>query len=157
VCSVPSGAPFPVGMTTDTCTATDQAGQSASCSFNVTVAAGNKCPQGEGYWKNHTNQWAVNSLTLGGVTYSKDQLISILNSPIKGDASVILAKQLIATLLSLANGSDPASVCNTIADANSLLAGCTVPCGISPSSARGQAMINDANSMNNSADTGCVK
>jgi hypothetical protein len=91
------------------------------------------------------------------VTYTKAQLISILNSPIKGDASVILAKQLITTLLSLANGSDPASVCNTIADANSLLAGCTVPCGISPSSARGQAMINDANSMNNSADTGCVK
>jgi hypothetical protein len=37
VCNTPSGSAFPVGTTTDTCTATDQAGQTASCSFNVTV------------------------------------------------------------------------------------------------------------------------
>jgi hypothetical protein len=147
VCSPPSGTAFPLGMTTDTCTATDQAGLSASCSFTVTVTPGNKCPLGEGYWKNHTNLWAVNSLTLGSVTYTKVQLISILNSPTKGDASVILAKQLIAALLNLANGSNPVAVCNTIADANSALDGCTVPCGISPNSSKGQAMISDANSL----------
>jgi hypothetical protein len=147
VCSPPSGTAFPLGTTTDTCTATDQAGLSASCSFTVTVTPGNKCPLGEGYWKNHTNLWAVNSLTLGSVTYTKVQLISILNSPTKGDASVILAKQLIAALLNLANGSNPVAVCNTIADANSALDGCTVPCGISPNSSKGQAMISDANSL----------
>jgi len=149
VCSPPSGTAFPIGMTTDTCAATDQAGLSASCSFTVTVTAGNKCPLGQGYWKNHTNPWAVNSLTLGSVTYTQAQLISILNSPTKGDASVILAKQLIAALLDLANGSDPVPVCGTIADANSALDGCTVPCGTSPNSPTGQAMISDANSLDN--------
>ena len=147
VCSSPSGSTFPLGTTTDTCTATDQAGLTASCSFSVTVNAGNKCPLGDGYWKNHTNLWAVNSLTLGNVTYTKAQLISILSSPTKGDASVILAKQMIAALLNQANGSNPVPMCNTIANANSALNGCTVPCGISPKSAAGQAMINDANSL----------
>jgi hypothetical protein len=37
VCSPPSGTAFPLGATTDTCTVTDQAGLSASCSFTVTV------------------------------------------------------------------------------------------------------------------------
>jgi CSLREA domain-containing protein len=37
VCSPPSGASFPLGITTVTCTATDGAGNTASCSFTVTV------------------------------------------------------------------------------------------------------------------------
>src|SRR6185369_16303030 len=41
VCSPPSGSAFPIGTTTDTCTATDQAGLTNNCSFSVTVTAGN--------------------------------------------------------------------------------------------------------------------
>src|SRR5207245_2816013 len=37
-CVPPSGSSFPVGTTTVTCTATDAAGHSSSCSFTVTVA-----------------------------------------------------------------------------------------------------------------------
>ncbi|HSB09838.1 MAG TPA: HYR domain-containing protein [Blastocatellia bacterium] len=37
VCSPPSGACMPTGSTTVTCTATDTAGNTASCSFSVTV------------------------------------------------------------------------------------------------------------------------
>ena len=37
VCDPPSGTGFPVGVTTDTCTVSDQAGHSATCSFTVTV------------------------------------------------------------------------------------------------------------------------
>ncbi len=37
VCVPPSGSSFPVGITTVTCTATDAAGNSTSCMFNVTV------------------------------------------------------------------------------------------------------------------------
>ncbi len=36
-CAPPSGAIFPVGLTTDLCTATTQAGQTTTCSFPVTV------------------------------------------------------------------------------------------------------------------------
>lgn len=37
-CTPPSGSTFPLGTTTVTCTATDASGNSASCSFTVTVA-----------------------------------------------------------------------------------------------------------------------
>src|SRR5262249_4032906 len=46
-CSPPSGSAFPVGTTTDTCTATDQAGLPNTCSFSVTTTVGNKCPHAE--------------------------------------------------------------------------------------------------------------
>jgi hypothetical protein len=149
VCSSPSGTAFTLGTTTDTCTATDQAGLTASCNFTVTVAAGNKCPQAQGYWKNHPDLWAVNALTLGSVVYTKAQLLSILTAPSTQDASLILAKSLIAALLSQANGSNPAPICGTLADANSALDGCTLPCGTSRASTVGQAMISDANTLDN--------
>jgi len=37
VCTPPSGSPFPLGITTVNCTATDANGNSASCSFNIRV------------------------------------------------------------------------------------------------------------------------
>jgi hypothetical protein len=144
-CSIPSGSAFPIGTTTDTCTATDQAGLTASCSFTVTVTAGNKCPQAQGYWKNHSGLWSVSSLTLGTVTYNKTQLLSILNNSTTGDASVILAKAEIGALLNLANGSNPIPICDTIADADAALDGCTVPCKVGPKTVLGQRMVSDAN------------
>jgi hypothetical protein len=144
VCSPPSGSAFPIGTTMDTCTATDQAGLPSSCSFSVTTTAGNKCPQAQGYWKNHTNLWPVGALTLGSVTYTKTQLVNILKSSTTRDASVVLARELIAALLSLANGSNPTPICDTIADADSALDSCTVPCATAPKSTSGQLMISDA-------------
>ena len=146
-CSPESGSTFPIGTTTDTCTATDQAGLPASCSFDVTVTAGNKCPHDHGYWKHHANLWPVDSLTLGTVTYSKTQLLSILNNPTTGDASVILAKAEIATLLSLANGSNPAPICATVADADDALDGSIVPAKVGPKTVSGQRMVGDSNTL----------
>ena len=146
-CSSPSGSAFPIGTTADTCTATDQAGLNATCGFDVTVTTGNQCPRGQGYWKNHTDLWTVNTLTLGSVTYSKTQLASMLNSPSKGDASMILAKELSTALLNLASGSDSVPICGTIAEANSALGACTIPCGTRPKSTLGQEMISDANTL----------
>lgn len=40
LCSPPSGSAFPVGTTTVTCTATDAANNTASCSFPVTIFSG---------------------------------------------------------------------------------------------------------------------
>jgi hypothetical protein len=102
-----------------------------------------------GYWKSHTGLWPVSSLTLGGVTYTKAQLINILNRPTMGDASLILAQSEIAALLNLANGSNPVPICDTIADADGALNGCHVPCNISPRTTTGQTMISDANALDN--------
>ena len=40
ICTPPSGSPLPVGTTTVTCTATDASGNTATCSFTVTVFNG---------------------------------------------------------------------------------------------------------------------
>ena len=95
--------------------------------------------------------WPVNSLMLGGQTYSKAELLSILNTPIgagkNADASLILADQLIAANLNVANGADdPAPVPATITDADALffLYSGKLPYRVKPSSTNGQRMVNDA-------------
>jgi len=92
----------------------------------------------------------VNSLTLGSQSYLKTELLIILNTPIgsgkNADASLVLADQLIAAKLNVANGSDPASVSSTITHADRLVGGYSgqLPYHVKPSSASGQAMVNDA-------------
>jgi len=81
-----------------------------------------------GYWKNHPNAWPVSVISIGGVTYSKAQAIGILRTPPKrGDATIILAHQLIAAKLNIAyNGeaygwTPPTSISNAITQADGLL------------------------------------
>jgi hypothetical protein len=104
------------------------------------------CPLTQGYWKNHPDAWPVTTLTLGSQTYTEAELLAILRTPVRGDASLILAHQLIAAKLNIANGSDPAPVSATITDADSLLSGFagTLPYHVRPSSPTGQAMVADA-------------
>ena len=116
----------------------------------ITGGVPRNCPLTQGYWKNHPSAWPVTSLTLGCQTYTQAEMLAILNTPIgsgkNADASLILADQLIAAKLSIANGSDPAPISATIADANALL--CTfsgkLPYKVKPSSTSGQLMTSDA-------------
>jgi len=110
------------------------------------VSTGNKCPLSQGFWQNHPNAWPVASLTLGSQTYTQAELLTLLDTPVRGDASLILAQQLIAAKLNIDNGSDPTPISATITDANSLLRGFAgkLPYDVDPSSATGQAMVTDA-------------
>jgi hypothetical protein len=86
------------------------------------------CTRTLGYWKNHENEWPVSSLTLGSVTYSKKQLLSILKKPVKGNGLVSLAHQLIAAKLNVAaSASAPAAVAAAIAQADATIGGLIVP------------------------------
>jgi hypothetical protein len=109
------------------------------------------CPLTQGYWKNHSQAWPVNSLMLGSQTYTKAELLNILNTPSGGDASLILAKQLIAAKLNVAAGSDPTSVSSAITHADGLLSGFSgkLPYHVAPSSNIGQMMVNDASTLDN--------
>ena len=92
----------------------------------------------------------MNSLALGKQTYDKKELQDILSrSDAKTDASVLLAGQLIATKLNLANHSNPAPVSNTIKDADQQFAQFPgkLPYKVKPGSEIGQAMINDASTL----------
>jgi len=65
------------------------------------------------------------------------------------DASLILAGQLIAAKLNIANGSDPTPVSSTITHADSLFSGFSgkLPHSVRTSLATGQMMVNDANTL----------
>jgi len=69
----------------------------------------------------------VTSLTLGAVTYQAAQLMAILDNPAQGNGLVILAHQLIAEKLNIANGADPTDVAQAAADADAMIAGLMMP------------------------------
>ncbi len=100
----------------------------------------------QGYWKNHPDSWPVDSLVLGNRTYSKDELLSLLKKKKykKSDASIILAKQLIAAKLNVLNGANASDeVLDAIDQADQLIAdNCSkLPCKVKPSCPLGQEMI----------------
>ncbi|MBV9792040.1 MAG: hypothetical protein JOZ51_27895, partial [Chloroflexi bacterium] len=100
---------------------------------------GDNCTYTIGYWKNHAEDWPANSLTLGGVTYTKAQLLNILNTPPRGDATYIVAHQLIAVKLNIASGADPSAIAATVTAADNWLR--ANPLGSNPSgSARDQGV-----------------
>jgi hypothetical protein len=85
------------------------------------------CTLTQGFWKNHAEDWAVTSLTLGTVTYTQAQLLAILNQPVKGNGLVSLAHQLIAAKLNVANGATCNTVAKLISDADKIIGALVVP------------------------------
>ena len=86
------------------------------------------CTFTQGFWKNHPNSWPVQTLKLGTVTYTKAQLISILNTPVGGNGLISLSYQLIAAKLNIASGASvPPDVSSAIAAADALIGGLVVP------------------------------
>ena len=88
---------------------------------------GRNCTYTQGYWKNHSAVWPLQSLMLGAVSYSESQLLQILNRPAQGNGLVILAHQLIAAKLNMADGADPIAVQETVIDADNMIGGLIVP------------------------------
>jgi hypothetical protein len=81
----------------------------------------------QGFWKNQPEAWPVTELQLGNVTYNQQELLSILGQPVGGNGLVLLAHQLIAAKLNIANGTDGSCIHQTLADADSLIGDLVVP------------------------------
>jgi hypothetical protein len=52
-----------------------------------------------GYWMNHPEAWPVDGLTIGGIDYTKDQVIAIMKAPGKGDKTYDMFSALVAAVL----------------------------------------------------------
>jgi hypothetical protein len=76
------------------------------------------CALTPGYWMNHPNSWPVDSLTIGGITYTKAQAIALIKAPVKGDVRLTMFAQLASTLLNLNTGSNDSCIADTIAAAD---------------------------------------
>ena len=85
------------------------------------------CTYTQGFWKNHAEAWPVGNLTLGTVNYTAAQLLAIFNQPAKGNGLIILAHQLIAAKLNIANGADPSAAAAAIAAADAQIGALVVP------------------------------
>lgn len=85
------------------------------------------CVLGQGYWKNHPAQWPVTQLQLGTVTYNQQQLLSILNQPVRGNGLISLAYQEIAAKLNIASGADASCIQQTLASADTLIGDLVIP------------------------------
>jgi hypothetical protein len=111
-------------------------------------SVGTACPLGVGYWK-HAVTWPVPALTLGDQSYARAELLTLLNLARVGDASVILAVQLIAARLNVAQSVDDSPIAAALAYADELLTapGARLPYGTMPSSARGTQMVDVAESL----------
>jgi len=121
------------------------------CEFGVdwstgrcTVPPTNQCTGNFAFWKTHNNIWqTLTSLKLGNAIYTQAQLEDILTSPIQGDASMDLARELIAALLNKLSGApSDASVNAAISAAQNLFKnhGGKLPYNVDNKSAEGKAM-----------------
>jgi hypothetical protein len=120
--------------TANTATASVAAGQSRSdVDFGYRVT-----PPGTGtigYWKTHAQAWPVSSITIGGVVYTRDQAITILSTPSRGDKSIDLFDQLVAAKLNLITGNNPSCIYSTVSSADAWMAAHPPGSGVSGSSA----------------------
>lgn len=79
------------------------------------------CTYTIGFWKTHPNAWPVDEIIIGGRLYTKQEALRILWTPVRGDASIILAYQFIAASLNVAAGASPDAVAAELDAAEALL------------------------------------
>jgi hypothetical protein len=73
-----------------------------------------------GYWKNHPEAWPVDRITVGGVTYTRDQAIALLDKVGK-DRTITMFSSLVPAILNGLIGNDDSCVASTIALADTWL------------------------------------
>lgn len=80
------------------------------------------CTRTPGYWKNHPEAWPVETITIGGVTYTKAQAIAIIKTAEKGDKTYTIFRALVSAKLNLLVGTNPACISETILAADAWMA-----------------------------------
>lgn len=89
------------------------------------VDGGEPCGGGTGtpgYWKNHPEAWPVDSIEIGGVSYSREEAIALMESPTARDKTFNMFEQLVATKLNLLNGTTGSCIVDTVTEADAWMA-----------------------------------
>jgi hypothetical protein len=74
-----------------------------------------------GYWKNHPEAWPVDEITIGGVTYSKDEAIPLMKED-KHDKTTTMFRSLVAAKLNVLIGNESSCIAETIIAADGWMA-----------------------------------
>ena len=75
-----------------------------------------------GYWKNHPEAWPVDSIVIGGITYSKSQAIAWMSTPEKGDKTLTVFRHLVSAKLNVLIGNTSGCIDADIATADAWMA-----------------------------------
>lgn len=75
-----------------------------------------------GYWKNHPDAWPVDSITIGGNTYTRDEAITWMKKPVRGDKTLTMFPALVSAKLNTFIDNDASCVSGTIAAADAWMA-----------------------------------
>jgi hypothetical protein len=74
-----------------------------------------------GYWKNHPEAWPVDEITIGGVTYSKEQALAVMGLS-DGDKTVTMFRSLVSAKLNVLIGNNSSCIASTITAADAWMA-----------------------------------
>ncbi len=75
-----------------------------------------------GYWKNHPEAWPVDEITIGGILYTKDEAIAIMNMEVAGDKTYNMFFHLVAAKLNVLIGNASSCIAETITAADAWMA-----------------------------------
>ena len=106
----------------------------------------NPCEHNINYWTSNLSQWALSTVPMKLGTkhyYTKNQTLALLNTPVNGDASIVLGKALAAAKLNIAQGSELSPIVLTYNAAMNLIGDKRLPYDnpVSFSSATGIQML----------------
>ncbi len=92
------------------------------------------CVRSPGYWKNHPEAWPVQTIVIGGITYTKAEAIKIMEKPVAGDKTYTLFRALVSAKLNVLSGADATCINDVITAADSWMAKYPVGSGVTGSS-----------------------
>lgn len=126
----------------------------AAAAADAVVQIVETCVRSQGYWTTQQAVWPATSLVLGNPgnplhTYGTPQIASLLLTPTRGDASRILAVQLIAAKFNVLTGARPDPIVAELARADQLLGAFAgrLPYRVSPNSPVGSDMTRVARTL----------
>jgi hypothetical protein len=105
----------------------------ALVNFNMScVTVGAASPE---FWKTNPDEWPVDSLIIGGVTRTKQQIILIMNNPNRTDKTRTMFLHVVAAKLNVLVGNEDSCIAADIGTADAWLARYPVGSGVKSTSA----------------------
>ena len=91
-------------------------------SWDAGIYLADVCTRTLGYWKTHPEEWPVDSIVVGGVTYTKAEAIALMKTPPAGNKAISMFHQLVAAKLNVLVGNNSSCIATVITAADAWLA-----------------------------------